>query len=273
MLGDFEVVLRNALHVALSQYYGGKNSFNWMLPTPNPAYAANPAAPQYLPSKHAMTSKTRQELSALEGKIKTKKGGAYTVTPDDIVAGLHFGFWEMLIKGLDHSAHPIGLQGAILSVVFPYAPGTAAVPHGHPDFKLRVTNLLLRLRDVRNRIGHHDALWTIPEFNKHGQLGYFPTRPRHTVASLRLYCDNLCWLADWIDPKISEYIRKSDHWSTLEILLSRQALLTYRVQGGRIGTFQTVMTNAPAPRTAKVGLGPRVHGRISERGLLRAYYY
>lgn len=273
LLGDFEVALRNALHVALSQYYGSLDSFNWMLPRPNPAHLANPAAPETLPSIHLMTAKTRQELVGLMGKIKTKKGSAYLVTPDDIVAGLHFGFWEVLIKGLDNSIHPPGLQGAILSTVFSNAPDTVSVPQGHPDFKLRVTRLLLRLRDVRNRIGHHDSLWTTPEFNKQGNLGFFPRRPRHTVRSLRLYSDNLCWLAGWIDPKISTYIQESDHWFTLQALFSREALITYRTQGGRIGTYQAVLANTPFPHQAKVGHKPRVSGRIAQRALLRSYFY
>lgn len=147
LLDDLEVAFRNALHLALSRYYGGHDSVNWMLPRPNPALAINPAAPPTLPSLHSMTSKTRHELVALEAKIKTKKGPHYKVTPDDIVAGLHFGFWEVLIKGLDNSAHPPGLQGAILSAVFPCAPNLVAVPHCHVDFKLRVTRLLLRLRE------------------------------------------------------------------------------------------------------------------------------
>lgn len=273
LLGDFEVAFRNALHLALSRYYGGHDSVNWMLPRPNPALATNPAAPPTLPSLHSMTSKTRQELVALEAKIKTKKGTHYKVTPDDIVAGLHFGFWEVLIKGLDNSAHPPGLQGAILSAVFPYAPNLVAVPHGHVAFKLRVTRLLLRLRDVRNRIGHHDSLWTTPEFNEHGLVGFIPRRPRQTVLSLQKYCDSLCWLAGWINPAISKHILESDHWWTLQALLSRQALVAYRTQGGRIGTYQSVLGSTPFPREAKVDHRQKAYGILAERVNSRTYHY
>ncbi|RYF24643.1 MAG: hypothetical protein EOO23_09385, partial [Comamonadaceae bacterium] len=164
LLGDFEVALRNSIHVALSQYYGGVDSYNWMLPRPNPAHLLNPAAPAELPSQHKLNNRTREELVSLKGKIEGQKAAGYVATPDDIVAGLHFGFWEQLIKGLPHNTQPAGLQHDILSVVFPYAPDLVAVPHGNAGFLTRVAALLKRVRDVRNRVGHHDALWGIPEF-------------------------------------------------------------------------------------------------------------
>ena len=39
ILGDLEVTLRNALHRALSQHFGNVDSFDWMMPRPNPAHA------------------------------------------------------------------------------------------------------------------------------------------------------------------------------------------------------------------------------------------
>lgn len=273
LLGDFEVALRNALHRALSQHYGGTHSFNWMLERPNPAHLHNPAAPATLSSMHAMTVKTRQELAALKDKIQARKGTHHLVTPDDIVAGLHFGFWEVLIKGLGHASHPIGLQEHVLSSVFPHAPVTAINPYHSQQFKSRVTRLLQRLRDVRNRIGHHDALWATPEFDEQGVVGFIPRRPRHTIISFRLFCERLCWLAHWIDPKLSKHMRDNDHWWTLHALLSRDALATYRTLGGQAGTYQTVLADTAIPPAMNAIHRPKSHGRISRRIALRQYHY
>lgn len=246
LLGDFEVALRNALHTALSRYYDGQESSNWMLPYPNPENITNAGAPATLPSKHSMTAKTRKELIALDAKIKSRKGLKYVVTPDDIVASLHFGFWEVLIKGLEHSSHPERLQESILASVFPYVPATAATP-----YKQQVVNLLLRIRDVRNRIGHHDSLWTTPEFDEHGVVGFIPRRPRHTVNSLRQFSERLCWLSGWIDPEIPKYIQDSDHWGSLQILLGQEALNEYRASGGRQGTYQAVLARVALTEQAE----------------------
>lgn len=245
ILGDFEVALRNALHRALSQHYGRVDSFDWVLPRPNPAYAINKAAPMLLPARHKLTSKSKDDVEAAANKIKRKKGVSYVVTPDDVVAALPFGFWEVLIDSLSHASQPAGLQAAILSNVFPNAPDTPIVPYGNTAFKKRVKELLKRIRDVRNRIGHHDSLWATPEFNRHGTIGFIPRRPRHTIASLQAFANNVCWFAGWIDTRIPLHIQRSDHWWALQTLATRHALATYRQTGGEIGTFKKILASIP----------------------------
>lgn len=273
LLGDFEVALRNRLHLVLSRYYGGVDSFNWMLPYPNPAHLHNPNAPAMLPSVHRLSVKTRDELVSLKSKIESQKGGGYAATPDDIIAALHFGFWEQLVRGLSHPSQPSGLQTAILSIVFPNAPNLATVPHGHPSFQNRVIALLKRIRDVRNRVGHHDSLWGTPEFDGHGNLGFVPRRPRHTVKSLQKFCAQLSWFADWMDPAISLHMRESDHWWSFHALLSREALTSYRREGGRVGTYQAVLDNTTAVRHSRKGSMSRVTGQIYARVRARQLHF
>ena len=247
ILADFEIPLRNALHRALSRHYGGVESFTWMMPRPNPVHLRNALAPAVLPPIHKMSPKSLADISAVQGKIGGKKGAGYSVTPDDIVAALPFGFWEVLIGGLSHQAHPTGLQSAILTSVFPRPPAALVGGQGTPAFRELVIKLLRRIREVRNRIGRHDSLWTTPEFNHQGIVGLVPRRPRHTVNSLRLFSDNVCWLAGWIDPDIPSYICGSDHWWSLQALLSRQALGIYRQTGGRIGTYRAILAATDLP--------------------------
>lgn len=166
ILGDFEVAFRNALHQALSQHYGQRPSYDWMVLNGDTASA---------PAHHRLNPRSRSDINAMAGKIQGKKGRRYQVTPDDVVAALSFGFWEVLVANLDHSAHPQGLQAAVLADVFPCAPDLATCPYGTEAFRLRVTVLLARLRDARNRIGHHDAIWTVPEFDEQGGVGFNPS--------------------------------------------------------------------------------------------------
>jgi hypothetical protein len=177
ILGDFEVCFRNALHRALSQHFGGVDSFDWLMQRSNPVYAKNPAAPEFLPSLHKLNPRSREDIEAVVKKIKGRKPTGYVVTPDDVVAALPFGFWEVLIAGLAHKSQPKGLQAAILATVFPHAPDIATVPFGDASFVQRVVELLKRIRDLRNRIGHHDALWSTPEYDRFGRLGFVPRRP------------------------------------------------------------------------------------------------
>ena len=272
ILGDFEVSLRNALHRALSQYYGNVDSFGWMMPRANPAHAINSSAPAFLPARHKLNSKSKDDVSSVMGKIKGKKGAGYVVTPDDIVAALPFGFWEVLIGALSHKTQPAGLQATILANVFPEAPDALTIPYGHADLRKRVMDLLKRIRDTRNRIGHHDSLWAVPEFNRQGVLGHIPRRPRHTINSLRRFADNVCWFAGWIAPDIPTYIQNSDHWWSLQALLNRQALVTYRQLGGKVGTYRAILAATELPQRSKEKpTKPRF--KFLERVMADRYFY
>jgi hypothetical protein len=272
ILGDFEVSVRNAIHRALSQYFGNADSFDWMMPRPNPAHAINPAAPEILPPRHKLTQKSKDDVTGVMAKIKGKKPKGYVVTPDDIVAALPFGFWEVLIGGLSHSSQPAGLQATILAAVFPHAPDTLTMPYGAPAFKKRVTDLLKRIRDIRNRIGHHDSLWAMPEFNYQGTLGLVPRRPRHTVNSFRRFADNVCWFVGWIDPDIATYIENSDHWWSLQALLHRHALVVYRQMGGQVGTYRAILDLTELPQRPNKNLR-KPQPKFRQRLVAERYFY
>lgn len=234
ILGDFEVALRNALHRAFSVYFGCDT---WMLTRPNPAALRSPVA-KPLPAAHKMPTYMQQDVQRAADKIRRRKGN---VLPDDVVAALPFGFWEQLINSLGHKSHPADLQGAVLSSVFANAPCVAPDDYGTKDFRERTVALMGQLRDVRNRIGHHDSIWAVPEFDLFGKRGFIPRRPRHTVTSLKLFAERLAWFAGWIDPSIPVYMRRSDHWWSFMSLLDQQALLIYRQTGGRIGSYEQVL--------------------------------
>lgn len=249
LLADFEVTIRNALHRALSQYYGKSDSFDWMMARPNPAQKKNPYA-KPLPALHRMNPQMQRDIENIAAKVKGKKGA---VTCDDVVASLTFGFWEQLINSLDHKSHPPGLQKAILSSAFPHSPDLVANPYGSAPFKTRLVTLLGRIRETRNRIGHHDSIWAIPEFDDQGTIGFIPRRPRHTVASLTRFSEQLCWLTGWVSHSIPSHIQSSDHWWSFHALLSKEALAVYRRMGGKIGTYKAVIERAPKRKERMTG--------------------
>ena len=78
--------------------------------------------------------------------------------------------------------------------------GTTA--HGDRAFVDQLKGLLYQLRDIRNRIGHHDQLWKTAEFDLHGNRGFIPRRPRHTLISLHKFLDRISWMASL---RISEH--------------------------------------------------------------------
>lgn len=243
ILGDFEVALRNALHRALSLHYSGgvHESFDWMMPRPNPAVARNPNAPAYISAHHKMGKHAKDNIQSAMSNVARAKHRGYVVSQDDIVAALSFGFWEKLIESLGHPSHPAGLQEAILSQALPYAPVAASADYGDEPFRLRVRDLLMRIRDIRNRIGHHDAIWTTPEFDDVGRVGFIPRKPRHTITNMAAAMEKVAWLAGWIDPPIPDYMKQTDHWWTFNVLLSRDALAVYRQRGGNVETYKTLL--------------------------------
>lgn len=266
ILGDFEVALRNTLHAALSQHY---KTDDWMMTAL--LHPSNPQTPRkYVQAKHKMTPRSLGDIFSVIDKIKQRKGQA---TPNDVIAALTFGFWEQLIKSLDHRSHPKILQETILKSALPHAPDTAKIPYSSPQFKDRVTKLLACIRDVRNRIGHHDSLWTTPEFDEHGKVGFFPRRPRHSVNSLRLLAERLCWLMGWIDPAIPAYIRKSDHWYSYQALLSREALAIYRSKGGYAGSYQAVLDAIAPPARRTSRHRPAFLERLKHQHYIGNYHY
>jgi len=244
ILGDYEVSLRNALHRGLSQYYGETDSFEWMLKKrPNPHKAKNANAPD-LPW-HSMIPSLQENIADAERKIQRANKGRRAATPDDIVSQLSFGFWEKLIIGLPHKSHRANLSDRVMSIAFPYAPAMGTSRFSSKALIRQLSGLLYQLRDIRNRIGHHDQLWKTAEFDTQGNRGFVPRHPRHTVISIRAFMDRIAWMASWIDPVIADHMRRSDHWWTLQALLSQQALAVYRKNGGKVGTFEAVLRLAP----------------------------
>jgi hypothetical protein len=76
----------------------------------------------------------------------------------------------------------------------------------------------------------------------------------------------MCWYAGWIDPHIPTYIRNSDHWCSL------QALVTYRQLGGKVGTYRAILDSTELPQRSKKSLR-KPQRKFHERLIADRYFY
>ncbi|MGO8311182.1 hypothetical protein ACC797_11920 [Rhizobium ruizarguesonis] len=119
-----EVVVRNAIHRAFSNFLGGPG---WVFSPPftlNPKHAASHAS-----------SLTRLRLFKADP------------TSDDAVACLSFDFWSNLFRD-DYEA--LWIVPGLLEAVFPNAPKGAD--------RERIQKLVKRINKLRNRIAHHEPV-------------------------------------------------------------------------------------------------------------------
>lgn len=97
---------------------------------------------------------TKRTHSIRPGGIYNLK--SYTVTPDDVISGLTFGFWRFLFKnissaGVDHKP--------LISSIFRYSPFYGQKITAAVDFK--VDCRLDMIHEFRNRISHHEPVWKL----------------------------------------------------------------------------------------------------------------
>ena len=126
-IGQFEVLLRNALDVQLSKYHrtvlGGDGSW-WM----------DPAMPFQADLAEKVTDARR----------RARRGGA-SETHGKVIAELMFGFWRFLLD----SQHSGTLWAPALRHAF---------PHLRPKVRTEVYDRVERINALRNRVAHHEPV-------------------------------------------------------------------------------------------------------------------
>lgn len=241
---DFEVCLRNALHFSLSQFYSQTDSYDWMGISTLNANVDNYADPwsNIGPLSGLLSSSATHSMGpGLRKDIVKAFLSARNKTHDGVIAELSFGFWEKLLQGLSHPSHANNGQGSIMSDVLEhafsfYSANSSTSPVLGPwdiDFRNRLVNLISKLRKVRNRIGHHDSIRQVAEFDEFGVKGFVPRDPRHTINSLNMLRDRMLMIVSWINPSLKDGIQESDYWHKLSVVLSKDALGVYRYHGGK----------------------------------------
>lgn len=163
-----EVCLRNAMHLNLT--LGFTN--DWIddpkfihaciqaqYPPPQVGQKSNPPGPDLLRDVHKVRNRIARGLAKNNARtIRTgQQPGKTTVTVNDVVAGLDFGFWTTMLD----SRFEQTLWRTILYHAFPhYAKIT-----GNPLERKSVEKRFNALRDLRNRVMHHEPLFhrTLPQ--------------------------------------------------------------------------------------------------------------
>ena len=130
-LSFLEITLRNSLHTSLSSFIGTTTWYD--LPG------------NLLPAQARDVTKVKRRITGL-GK---------SITPGRIVSELNFGFWVSLLSG-DYEAHIWRPDKAsVLKASFPNIP-RAKRQRG------TVYGRYNRLRELRNRVFHHESIWNRP---------------------------------------------------------------------------------------------------------------
>jgi hypothetical protein len=126
VLGDVEIIVRNALHDALTAWH-----------------ACGPFAGEWYDNEHGLLApQARDDVASALLRLKRSRK---PVSPGAVVAELNFGFWRFLLT----KKYASTLWSVIGKTAFP------AMDHGRPQaFRARMA----RLHDLRNRIAHHEPI-------------------------------------------------------------------------------------------------------------------
>ncbi len=157
MLNVLEIALRNGIHARLSGLYGRADWWE--------AWAGDPAF-----------TWQNKEVGSAKAKLVRRHEPQ---TPDKVLAELTFGFWTSLFN--------VQFQAVLwkdLRLVFARCPKPQRQRHN-------ISAALNRIRDLRNRIFHHEPLlWLIPTLLEQHQIGV-------TVIN-------------WVDPELGQWLGNHD---------------------------------------------------------------
>lgn len=142
LLSNFEIVLRNNIHRAMStQYCGGSASGHWY----------------DLSIKAQLKPETLKKVDDVRytGHGRKRALRRPAPNPDEIVSRVSFGFWPSILKAIPQAhAH------LVFPAIFPNHV-LSATPADWGDAAKRKSALafIYELNEFRNRLAHHEPLW------------------------------------------------------------------------------------------------------------------
>lgn len=163
--------------------------------------------------------KTVWEEECIRKVAKRIKMAGKIVTAERVISGLDFGFWtHFLSSAYDEPRNRSLLWPNLTGHVFPGAP--AGMPRHIVDKKFNL------IRDLRNRLAHHEAVWKFYEMDETGKRDY--TRPVYGLnASLNLlhraWNDMFEGLL-WVSPVRYHAFRQQGHHRRFEALASKKGI-------------------------------------------------
>lgn len=233
LLSMIEVVLRNSMHGAFTVHFGKPDWYQDVLKregdlTWQAKVAATPTLAQHyyrkgVPPHHkknvwvAGVKKTLKNWrSPGEGKLeeiqnRLSRNGKHQ-TPDQVVAHAMFGFWVALLDpAFESVTDPLALWPNCTAGTFPNDPGMT---------RARALHLLERIKDLRNRVSHHEPAWRMAT----------PLTPAGVNATLSVRVQEMRELLDAMAPDVTKLLDNSGLFGRLAWLLDPQTIAAFAGQ-------------------------------------------
>ncbi|NIE54750.1 CAAX protease [Pantoea sp. Ap-870] len=178
--------------------------------------------PRSLPDGSPMYHFTAWEEGCVRKVSKRISDAGKPLTPERVISGLDFGFWTNLLTAeYEEPRNSSLLWPHLTSDVFPARPGGIRRHHLESKFT--------RIRDLRNRLAHHEAVWKFQELDANGKPDY--GRPVYGLnASLHLLrraWEDVLEALYWISPACHAAFIAEGHHLRFETLSTREGLQCY----------------------------------------------
>jgi len=144
------------------------------------------------------------------------------LTPERVISGLDFGFWTNLLTAEYEEPRNLSLLWPHLTAdVFPSRP--AGIRRHHIEDKFT------RIRDLRNRLAHHEAIWKFQEMGINGKPDYSRLiyGLNASLHLLRRAWNDVLEALYWISPARHAAFMKEGHHVRFETLATCEGLQCY----------------------------------------------
>lgn len=235
-----EVTLRNAIdysirHEPLPGAVGHwRTDANWIFDLPryigdkiwvrqNKRYKTDARGQTLFRNGKPIYDRTAWEEDCIRKVSKRIRDAGKIPTAERVISGLDFGFWtNFLTKNYDEPRNRSLLWPPLLSTVFP---GT---PAGTPRHVLE--KKFFRIRDLRNRLAHHEAIWKFQEIDPVTGVPDY-SRPVYGLqASLQLLrraWGDMLEALKWLSPSRHAAFLNEGHHIRFEALATLDGLLSF----------------------------------------------
>lgn len=165
---------------------------------------------------------TAWEEDCVRKVSKRIRAAGKSPTPERVISGLDFGFWTHLLTAEYEEPRKLSLLWPHLTAeVFPSRPAQIRRHH--------LENKFTRIRDLRNRLAHHEAVWKFQELDANGKPDY--SRPVYGLnASLHLLrraWNDMLEALYWISPVRHAAFMSEGHHVRFETLATLEGLKCY----------------------------------------------